>query len=77
MTTYMRDLVERAVSSFAGAVLAALGAEAVDLLAVDWRGVLGVGLGAAVVSVLKALAARRVGDPGSASLSTKVGSTPR
>lgn len=68
MSEYVRDLLERMVSSAAGAALAAIGADAVNLLQVDYRQVVGLAAGAAVVSLLKGLAARRVGDHESAAL---------
>jgi hypothetical protein len=68
MSTYLKDLAERAVSSFAGGVLSVIGLDAVNVLSLDWKAAVGIGGGAALVSVLKAVAARRVGDPESASL---------
>lgn len=68
MSVYLRDLVERALSSAAGAALAVLGAGVVDVLTVDWANVGAIALGAAVVSVLKGLVARNVGDHESAAL---------
>lgn len=65
---YLKDLAERAVASFAGGALSVTGLDAVNVLNLDWKAALGVGGGAALVSLLKALAARRVGDPESASL---------
>jgi hypothetical protein len=65
---FWKDLGERAVASFAGGVLSAFGLDAVNVLTVDWKAALGLGLGAAVVSLLKGLAARKVGDSESASL---------
>lgn len=65
---YLKDLAERALASFAGGALSVTGLDAVNVLNLDWKAALGVGGGAALVSLLKALAARRVGDPESASL---------
>ncbi|HEU5475706.1 MAG TPA: holin [Actinophytocola sp.] len=65
---FWADLGERVVSSFAGGVLAALGGDAVNAWEVDWKTALGFGAGAALVSLVKGLAARRVGDAESASL---------
>jgi hypothetical protein len=67
MTTYLKDLAERVVASFAGGFLTVIGLDAVNVLALDWKAAFGVGGGAALVSLLKALAARTVGDPESAS----------
>lgn len=65
---YLKDLAERVLASFAGGILAVLGADMFDALHADWKAALGVGLGAAVVSLLKGFAAKAVGDPDSASL---------
>jgi hypothetical protein len=59
---YLKDLAERAVSSFAGGVLSVLGGDLVNVWDVDYKTAFGVGLGAAVVSVVKGLAAKGVGD---------------
>jgi len=56
------------VASFAGGVLAALGGDAANLWSVDWKAMLGLGAGTALVSVLKGLVARTRGDSESASL---------
>lgn len=63
---YWTDLAERTVSAFAGGVIAALGADAVDLFAIDVKQALGLGLGTALYTVLKSLAARNIGDRESA-----------
>lgn len=70
--TFWRDTTERVVASAAGGALAALGADAVDVLQVDGLAVLGVAGGAALVSLLKALVASRIGSPSSASLDPAV-----
>ena len=71
MMSYWKDLAERVVASAAGAVLAILGAEGVNLLDLDLMQVLGVAGGAALISLLKGLAARAVGNPDSAAMLTK------
>lgn len=68
---FWQDLSERMISSFAGGVLSAFGLDLVNVLNVDWYSALGLGLGAAVISLLKGLAARKVGDSESASLSKR------
>lgn len=65
---FWRDLCERVVSSAAGGALAALGAGAVNILQVDVQAVLGIAAGTALVSLLKGLAASKVGESGSPSL---------
>lgn len=72
MNTYIKDLVERVVASFAGGFLSVIGLDAVNVMNLDWKAALGVGAGAALVSLLKGFAAKAVGDPGSASLSKNV-----
>ncbi|WP_116042227.1 holin [Amycolatopsis palatopharyngis] len=68
MNTYFKDLTERVIASFAGGALTVTGLDAVNVLTLDWKAALGVGGGTALVSLLKALAARKVGDPNTASL---------
>lgn len=65
---YLLDLAERVAASFAAGALSALGGDVVNLWAVDWRAMLGIGGGAAVVSFFKGLAGRFRGDPATASL---------
>lgn len=76
---FWRDATERAISTAAQAALGLLvvdgGSLYVGLLDVDWPAGLAVVGSAALASVLKALAATRVGDPGSASLAPSVGTT--
>jgi Putative lactococcus lactis phage r1t holin len=73
MKKYLTDLAERTIASFAGGFLSVIGLDAVNVLSLDWKAALGVGGGAALVSFLKGLAAKAVGNPESASLSSKVG----
>lgn len=70
MSPYLKDLLERSTSSFAGAAVAVLGAGQVNILDADWRAALGVGAGAAVMSLLKGLAARSTGPSDGAGLGT-------
>lgn len=70
---FVKDLAERALSTFVQAWLGAwlvLQDQRLDDL-FDPK-TLGVGLAAAVASVVKSLAARNVGDPESASLAPEV-----
>lgn len=53
---FWRDTLERAVKTFAQSALAVLGLGATDLLSADWVGVVSVGGGAAVISILTSLA---------------------
>lgn len=72
MKKYVRDLAERVGASFAGGFLSVIGLDAVNVLQLDWKAALGVGGGAALVSLLKGFAAKGFGNADSASLSSKV-----
>lgn len=65
-TAYWRDLGERVIWSTAGGAVAALGGDAVNLWEVNWQTVAGLALGAGLVSALKGLAAKGMGDRESA-----------
>ena len=65
---FWRDATERALRTFAQSALATIGVGAVNVLNVDWQGVLGVGAGGAVISLLMSLGSERFGDPGTASV---------
>ena len=65
---WLKDAAERALSTFAQGVLAAIGGDTINAWSLDWQTVLGLGAGAAVLSFLKSVVARHVGDSDSASL---------
>ena len=66
--SWLRDTGERAARSAAQAIILALGAsEGFDLFTADFRNVAGIAAGAAVLSVLTAVAAAPFGSKGSAS----------
>ena len=67
MSTFLKDTIERAVATAAQTALA-LVPVAIHVSDVDWAQVGGVALTAAGLSVLKSIAARRVGNPEDASL---------
>lgn len=73
---FLKDTAERAIATFAQTVVAMVGVLApmsdMSLLDINYAPVLLVGLVAAGLSVLKALAARKVGDEDSASLVKEV-----
>jgi hypothetical protein len=71
MSNFVRDLAERALASVAGGVLSVVGLDAVNVLNVDWKAAVGVGVGAGVVAVLKGVVAHFVGDPDTAALLPK------
>jgi hypothetical protein len=64
---FVKDLTERAVKTFAQTAVTALGSDAVNILSVDWETVLGLGGGAALLSVLTSLASYKAADTGTAS----------
>lgn len=66
--TWLRDMLERAAVTFAEGALSVLLGGALDIWHMDLKTALGVGAGAALISLLKSVAARKVGDPNSASL---------
>lgn len=53
---FWKATTERVVASTAGGALAAIGADAFGVVEADWLGIASLGLGAGVVSLLKALA---------------------
>jgi hypothetical protein len=71
MQKYWIDLGERVGSSFAGGFLSIIGLDGVNVLHLDWKAALGVGAGAALVSLLKGFLAKGLGRT-TASLSSKV-----
>ena len=52
----------------ASAMLALLGTGMLNILQIDWTGLLSVGLGAALVSFLTSIAASEIGDKGTTSI---------
>lgn len=66
---YWKALAEESVFGFAAGVLSVTGMDAVDVLHLDFKAALGVGLGGALVIVLKGLALKNVGAPQSPSVS--------
>ena len=70
---FLRDALERALSTAAQSAILAIGADKIDAINADWRTVVGFTLGGALLSVLKAVAAGRlVGSNDSASLDPTV-----
>ena len=66
--TFWIDTAERAIKTFAQAVVAGLTAGATGILDVDWVTVVSVSALAAVVSVLTSVASAPLADKGTASL---------
>ena len=66
---FLRDLLERALSTAAQSALLVLGADQIDAIAADWSTVAGFAAGGFALAVLKGVAAAKtVGSPQSASL---------
>lgn len=73
---FWEDAAERAVRTFAQALLAILGAGAVNIMTVDWVQALSVAVGAAILSILTSVASSGVGAKGSPSLLPEAGASP-
>mgnify|MGYP000173821378 CR=1 FL=1 len=63
-TAFWRAAAERAVRTFAQALIAVLGVGATSVLDVDWPGALSAAALAALLSLLTSVASSGVGDPG-------------
>ena len=64
---FWRDATERTVRTMAQTLLALLGNQAVNVVALDWGQMLSITVGAGVVCVLTAIVATGMGDHESAS----------
>lgn len=60
---YWKALAEETVQGFSAGALSVLGMEYFNVIETDWKAALGVGLGGAVLVVLKGLALKNVGVP--------------
>lgn len=67
-TEFWKRSTERAIKTFAQFVVTLGTAGAFNVLAVDWQTVLGLGLGAAVLSYATSIASIDFGDKGTPSL---------
>lgn len=67
-SAFWKAAAERAIRTFAQTMLAMLGFKAFDVLTADWGQLLGVSLGAAVLSLLTSIVASEIGDKGTPSL---------
>lgn len=67
-STFWTSTAERAAKTAAQVLVTFLGADLVDVFAVDWTRAAGVAAGAAVISVLTSVASSNVGEPDSPSL---------
>jgi hypothetical protein len=61
---FSKAVAERAVSTFAQALVAVLSADGLDIVTAPWWSALSTAGLAAVLSVLKSVAANQIGDPG-------------
>ena len=66
--SWLSDASERALSTFAQAFISVVGGDLVNVWSLDWKTAVGVGIGGALLSLLKSVAARSVGTSGTASL---------
>jgi hypothetical protein len=66
--SFWKDAAERAIRTFAQALLALIGTDLVGIVDLDWPQLLAVGATAAVVSLLTSVVATGVGEKGTASL---------
>ena len=66
--TFWRSAGERSIRAAASAMLALLGTGMLNILQIDWLGLLSVGAGAALVSFLTSIAASEIGDKGTTSM---------
>lgn len=60
--SFVKDLAERAIKTFAQSAVAVLTAGATGVLDVDWINVLSVSLLATIISVLTSIGSGKVGD---------------
>lgn len=75
---FAKDLLERAVKTFAQALIAFWGADGVlDVVSADWGEALSVAAGAALLSVLTSLASLKLGHSGTASATDAVKLAPK
>jgi hypothetical protein len=63
-TQFIKEVIERAVKSVAGAAVAVIGTELVSLQQVNWGEVASISTVAAIVSILMSILSYRVGEPG-------------
>jgi hypothetical protein len=64
---FWRDASERTVRTMAQTLLALLGNQVVNVVALDWAQIMSITVGAGIVAVLTAIVATGVGDHESAS----------
>ena len=64
---FWRDATERTVRTMAQTLLALLGNQVVNVVALDWAQIMSITVGAGIVAVLTAIVATGVGDHTSAS----------
>ncbi|TKG63094.1 holin [Prauserella endophytica] len=67
MSVFLKDLLERVTATFSAGFVAALVANWTGAIPSDWKAWLLTGVLAGAASVVKGLAAKKIGDPSSAS----------
>lgn len=68
---FWRDALERAIATFAQTIIALAGVNISDAISLDWVAILIAGLIAAGLSILKGLAASKLGNQTNPSLTQK------
>ena len=62
MKKFFKDMAERAVKTFAQAMIGALGASATGLIGIDWIQALSIAGFATLISILTSIASLGIGD---------------
>lgn len=71
MKNLLKDIIERAIKTFAQSLVAVGLAGATDLLSVDWVNALSIAGLATLVSVLTSIASSKIGDDTASVVNTK------
>lgn len=74
--SWLKDAIERAVKTFAQALLGALTVSGADVLHMSWGQALSIGATATAISVLTSVLSAGVGSPGTASVTNAVEAAP-
>ncbi|KST89900.1 holin [Lactococcus lactis] len=72
MKTFFKDLTERAIKTFAQAMIGALGAGATGLIGVDWIQALSIAGFATLISILTSIGSLTIGDDTASLVKTNV-----
>ncbi|OLE27963.1 MAG: hypothetical protein AUG44_08725 [Actinobacteria bacterium 13_1_20CM_3_71_11] len=72
MSVYVKDLLERVMTSFIAGFVGAVGLDVTSITDLGWKAWLIAGAGAGIVSVVKGVLAKGVGDSQSASMAPSI-----